>query len=79
MLDILIVTMSLIATLAMAFLAYFLYKYNIKITKLKKIINELIETIDRLVNGYPYDGELPPEEFGKLYAKLKKKGVNNVL
>ena len=38
MLDVLMVIMSLIATFAMMFLAYFLYKYHIKITKLESNI-----------------------------------------
>ena len=137
MLDVLMVTMSLIATFAMMFLAYFLYEYHIKITELEseiakfkqicanlntkkdaletdirrmrgkyqnlwvkyneseensrvisklqmeandatltymKMVDELVGTIDSLVTGYPYDGELPPEDFGKLYARLKKRG-----
>ena len=137
MLDVLMVTMSLIATFAMMFLAYFLYEYHIKITELEseiakfkqicanlntkkdaletdirrmrgkyqnlwvkynkseencrtisklqletndtaltymKMVDELVGTIDRLVNGYPWDGELQPEDFGELYARLKKRG-----
>jgi len=38
MLDVLMVTMSLIATFAMMFLAYFLYEYHIKITELESEI-----------------------------------------
>ena len=38
MLDVLMVTMSLIATFAMMFLAYFLYEYHIKITELESQI-----------------------------------------
>jgi len=38
MLDVLMVTMSLIATFAMMFLAYFLYEYHIKVTELESQI-----------------------------------------
>ena len=38
MLDVLMVIMSLIATFAMMFLAYFLYEYHIKITELESQI-----------------------------------------
>jgi len=38
MLDVLMVTMSLIATFAMMFLAYFLYEYHIKVTELESEI-----------------------------------------
>ena len=139
MLDVLMVTMSLIATFAMMFLAYFLYEYHIKITDLESqiakfkqicatlntkkdtlenslrtgragyqelwnkydeseknckvlsdmgmkandatvtymnMVDELVETVDRLVSSYPYYGEdIPNEEFGKLYARLKKRGT----
>ena len=40
MLDVLMVTMSLIATFAMMFLAYFLYEYHIKITELESEIEK---------------------------------------
>tara|TARA_R100000781_G_scaffold41222_1_gene28425 strand:- start:532 stop:978 length:447 start_codon:yes stop_codon:yes gene_type:complete len=137
MLDVLMVTMSLIATFAMMFLAYFLYEYHIKITELEseiakfkqicanlntkkdaletdirrmrgkyqnlwvkyneseensrvisklqmeandatltymKMVDELVRTIDNLVTGHHISEELPPEEVGKLYARLKKRG-----
>ena len=125
MLDVLMVTMSLIATFAMMFLAYFLYEYHIKITDLEsqiakfkqicatlntkkdtlenslrtgragyqelwnkydeseknckvlsdmgmkandatvtymKMVDELVETVDRLVSSYPYYGEDIPRK-----------------
>lgn len=137
MLDVLMVTMSLIATFAMMFLAYFLYEYHIKITELEseiakfkqicanlntkkdaletdirrmrgkyqnlwvkyneseensrvisklqmeandatltymKMVDELVGTIDNLVTGHHISEELPPEEVGELYARLKKRG-----
>tara|TARA_R100001594_G_scaffold20961_2_gene40507 strand:- start:178 stop:618 length:441 start_codon:yes stop_codon:yes gene_type:complete len=135
MLDVLMVTMSLIATFAMMFLAYFLYEYHIKITELEseiakfkqicanlntkkdaletdirrmrgkyqnlwvkyneseensrvisklqmeandtaltymKMVDELVESIDRIVDAPSY--EFTTYSFGKLYARLKKRG-----